>query len=75
VEPERVFSGCGRTVTKIKSSLHDNSVDMVTFLRGYLTTVVAKGFKSMFTEVDWDQKASAAFHTKKALKFLKSLFL
>jgi hypothetical protein len=27
VNPERVFSGCGRTVTKIRSSLHDESVD------------------------------------------------
>jgi hypothetical protein len=26
-------------------------------------------------EGDWDQKASAAFHTKNSLKFLKSLFL
>jgi hypothetical protein len=26
VEPERVFSGCGRTVTKIRSTLHDESV-------------------------------------------------
>jgi hypothetical protein len=25
-------------------------------------------------EADWDQKASAAFHTKNSLKFLKSLF-
>jgi hypothetical protein len=24
VEPELVFSGCGRTVTKIRSSLHDD---------------------------------------------------
>jgi hypothetical protein len=38
VEPERVFSGCGRTVTKIRSSLHDDSVDMLTFLRGYFKT-------------------------------------
>jgi hypothetical protein len=29
VEPERVFSGCGRTVTKIRSSLHDECVDML----------------------------------------------
>jgi hypothetical protein len=37
VEPERVFSGCRRTVTKIRSSLHDDSVDldMLTFLREY----------------------------------------
>jgi hypothetical protein len=35
---ERVFSGCERTVTKIKSSLHDDSVDMLTFLRGYFKT-------------------------------------
>jgi hypothetical protein len=37
VEPERVLSGCGRTVTKIRSSLHDDSLDMdmLTFLRGY----------------------------------------
>jgi hypothetical protein len=28
-----------------------------------------------FPEVDWDQKASAAFHTKNSLKFQKSLFL
>jgi hypothetical protein len=38
VEAERVFSGCGRTVTKIRSSLHDESVDMLIFLRGYLQT-------------------------------------
>jgi hypothetical protein len=38
VEPECVFSGCGRTVTKIRSSLHDDSVDMFTFLRGYFKT-------------------------------------
>jgi hypothetical protein len=38
VEPERVFSGCGRTVTKIRSSLHDDSVDMLSFLRGYFKT-------------------------------------
>jgi hypothetical protein len=38
VKPERVFSGCGRTVTKIRSSLHDDSVDMLTFLRGYFKT-------------------------------------
>jgi hypothetical protein len=36
VEPERVFSGCERTVTKITSSLHAESVmDMLTFLREY----------------------------------------
>jgi hypothetical protein len=29
VEPDRIFSGCGRTVTKIRSSLHDDSVDML----------------------------------------------
>jgi hypothetical protein len=33
VEPVRVFYGCGRTVTKIRSSLHDDSVDKLTFLR------------------------------------------
>jgi hypothetical protein len=38
VEPERVFSGCGRTVTKIRSSLHNDSVDMLIFLRGYFKT-------------------------------------
>jgi hypothetical protein len=38
VEPERVFSGCGKTVTKIRSSLNDESEDMLTFLRGYLKT-------------------------------------
>jgi hypothetical protein len=39
VEAERVFSGCERiTVTKIRSSLHDDSVDMLTFLRGYFKT-------------------------------------
>jgi hypothetical protein len=38
VELERVFSGCGRTFTKIRSSLHDDSVDMLTFLRGYFKT-------------------------------------
>jgi hypothetical protein len=38
VKPERVFSGCGRTVTKIRSSLHDDSVDMLPFLRGYFKT-------------------------------------
>jgi hypothetical protein len=38
VDPERVFSGCRRTVTKIRSSLHDESVDMLTFLRGYFKT-------------------------------------
>jgi hypothetical protein len=26
-------------------------------------------------EADWDQKASAAFHTKNSLKFLKTLFV
>jgi hypothetical protein len=40
VEPERVFSGCGRTFTKIRSSLHVDSVDMLTFLRGYFTIPV-----------------------------------
>jgi hypothetical protein len=30
--------------------------------------------KDLSTEADWNQKASAAFHTKNALKFLKSLF-
>jgi hypothetical protein len=35
VKPELVFSGCGRTVTKIRSSLHEDSVDMLTFLRGH----------------------------------------
>jgi hypothetical protein len=38
LEPERVFSRCGKTVTKIKSSLQDDSVDMLTFLRGYFKT-------------------------------------
>jgi hypothetical protein len=38
VEPERVFSGCGRTVTKIRSILHDDSLGMLTFLRGYFKT-------------------------------------
>jgi hypothetical protein len=38
VEPKRVFSGCGRTVTKIRSSLHDKSVDLLTLLGGYLKT-------------------------------------
>jgi hypothetical protein len=38
VELEHVFSGCGRTVTKIRSSLHDDSVDMLTFSRGYFKT-------------------------------------
>jgi hypothetical protein len=38
VEPERVFSGYGRTVAKIRSFLHDDSVDMLTFLRGYFKT-------------------------------------
>jgi hypothetical protein len=38
VEPGRVFSGCGRTATKIRSSLHDDSVDMLNFLRGYFKT-------------------------------------
>jgi hypothetical protein len=38
VEPERVFSGCGRFVTKIRSSVHDETVDMLTFLRGYYKT-------------------------------------
>jgi hypothetical protein len=38
VEPGHVFSGCGRTVTKIRSSLHDDSVDMLNFLRGYFKT-------------------------------------
>jgi hypothetical protein len=28
VDPESVFSECGRNVTKIRSSLHDESVDM-----------------------------------------------
>jgi hypothetical protein len=28
VEPERVFSGCGRTVTKIRSSLHDFKIEI-----------------------------------------------
>jgi hypothetical protein len=32
------FLDCGRTVTKIRSSLHDESVDMLTFLRGYFKT-------------------------------------
>jgi hypothetical protein len=38
VESERVFSGYGKTATKIRSSLHDDSVDMLTFLRGYFKT-------------------------------------
>jgi hypothetical protein len=38
VELELVFSECGRTVTKIRSSLHDDSVDMLTFLREYFKT-------------------------------------
>jgi hypothetical protein len=38
VGPERVFSGCGRTVTKIRSPLHADSVDILTFLRGYFKT-------------------------------------
>jgi hypothetical protein len=38
VEPERVFSGFGITVTKIRSSLHVDRVDMLTFLRGYFKT-------------------------------------
>jgi hypothetical protein len=38
VEPERVFSEYGRTITKIRSSLHDESVDLLTFLRGYFKT-------------------------------------
>jgi hypothetical protein len=38
VEPGRVFFRCGRTVTKIRSSLHDDSVDMLNFLRGYSKT-------------------------------------
>jgi hypothetical protein len=33
VEPEGIFFR-----TKIRSSLHDESVDMLTFLRGYLKT-------------------------------------
>jgi hypothetical protein len=36
VEPERVFSRFGRTVIKIRSSLQ--SVDMLTFLKGYFKT-------------------------------------
>jgi hypothetical protein len=28
VEPERNFSRCGRTATKIRSSLHDPSIDL-----------------------------------------------
>jgi hypothetical protein len=35
---ERIFSGCGRTVTKIRSTLHDESRNMLTFLRGYFKT-------------------------------------
>jgi hypothetical protein len=31
VETGRVFSGCGRTVTIIRSSLHDDNVDMFLF--------------------------------------------
>jgi hypothetical protein len=38
VEPECVFSRCARIVTKIRSSLHDESVDMLTFLREYFET-------------------------------------
>jgi hypothetical protein len=38
VKPERFFSGCGRTVTKIRPSLHDESVDKLSFLRGHLKT-------------------------------------
>jgi hypothetical protein len=38
VEPERFFFWCGRSATKIRSSLHDDSVDMLTFLRGYFKT-------------------------------------
>jgi hypothetical protein len=34
------FSGCGKTLTKIRSSLrlHNDSVDMLTFLKGYFKT-------------------------------------
>jgi hypothetical protein len=35
VEPERVFSGCGRTVAKIRSSLHDVlCIPVLSFPRG-----------------------------------------
>lgn len=35
VEPERVFSGCGKTVTKIRSSLNDETIDILTLLRSH----------------------------------------
>lgn len=35
VESERVFSGCGKIVTKIRSSLNDESLDLMCFLRSY----------------------------------------
>jgi hypothetical protein len=38
VEPKRAFAGCGRFFTKIRSSLHDESVDPLIFLRGYFKT-------------------------------------
>jgi hypothetical protein len=38
VEPERFSSESGKTVTNIRSSLHDESVDMLTLLRGYFKT-------------------------------------
>ena len=35
VEPERVFSGCGKTVTKLRSSLIDQTIDILTLLRSH----------------------------------------
>lgn len=35
VESERVFSGCGKIETKIRSSLNDESLDILSFLRSY----------------------------------------
>jgi hypothetical protein len=38
VETERVFSDCGNFETKIRSSLTDESLDMLGFLKSYFKT-------------------------------------
>ena len=35
VESERIFSGCSHILTKIRSSLSDESLDILSFLRSY----------------------------------------